>query len=88
MADLEAVLAAIEKRLANLESRLSTPEAATGCCTPNATKNTLTKDVTTAYKQGQLPLKRYTGNNFRQELIAPTARAAFHRDAVLAGMLL
>jgi hypothetical protein len=37
--------------------------------------------------QGQLPLKRYTRKNFCQELVAPAASAAFHGDAVLAGML-
>ena len=38
--------------------------------------------------QGQLPLNLDTGKDFRQEVIAPSAGAAFHRDAVLARMLL
>jgi hypothetical protein len=37
--------------------------------------------------QGQLQLKRFTGKDFCQEFVAPAASAAFHGDAVLAGML-
>ena len=38
--------------------------------------------------QGQLPLKRYSGKDFEQEVFVPAAHAAFHDRAVLAGMLL
>ena len=40
------------------------------------------------YAQGQLPLKRYPRNDFQQEVIVPTATAAFHHNAVFARMLL
>jgi hypothetical protein len=38
--------------------------------------------------QGQLQLSHYSRKDFHQELVAPTAAAAFHDDAVLARMLL
>ena len=37
--------------------------------------------------QGQLPLNRCPSKDFQQELFAPAAAAAFHGDAVFAGML-
>lgn len=37
--------------------------------------------------QGQLPLKHYADKDFGQEVVAPTACATLHRDAVLARML-
>jgi hypothetical protein len=38
--------------------------------------------------QGQLPLRYETRKDFHQEAIVPSAQAALHGDAILAGMLL
>src|SRR5438105_6103966 len=38
--------------------------------------------------QGQLPLRDDTRKDFHQVILVPAAEAAFHGDAVLAGMLL
>src|SRR5512135_3876698 len=39
-------------------------------------------------QQGQRSLKRCSGQDFQQEVVAPTATAAFHGEAFAAGMLL
>ena len=39
-------------------------------------------------EQGQLQLRCCSGKHFQQEVVVPTATAAFHYDAVAAGMLL
>ena len=41
-----------------------------------------------ALTQGQLQLSRNSRKDFQQEVVVPAADAAFHGDAVLAGMLL
>jgi hypothetical protein len=46
------------------------------------------KLVDKVYLQGQLQLNRCSNKDFHQELVAPTAGTASHRDAVLARMLL
>ena len=38
--------------------------------------------------QGQRSLNRCSGKNFQQEVLVPTTTAAFHGEAVSAGMLL
>lgn len=46
-------------------------------------------DLATVLVQGQLQLRRCSGKDFQQEVVVPTATAAFHHDAGAGiGMLL
>ena len=55
-----------------------------GLSEPQAASFETTKVAT----QGQLPLTRYSRKDFHQKLVAPTAGAVSHCNAVLARMLL
>jgi hypothetical protein len=45
-------------------------------------------DGITSLGQGQLQLNRYSGKDFQQKVVVPATTAAFHHDAVAAGVLL